>query len=171
MGSGIRVLLWLVVTVAVLVGAFFGLTRRFTVGLDTMAPTMKNGDHVAVFRFSDTVTNPTRKDVVVIYGIPSGCDAGAASYVVERIIGLPGETVTERKGEFSVEGKPLKETYVGRARRDHRSGSWHVPHDAYLVAGDNRRSPCATPALVMKKHVVGFVIFTYWPADRISIGS
>jgi len=165
------VLLALVVIAGVVVGAFFGLTRRFTVELSTMEPHLKNGDRVAVFRFSDSVTSPTRKDVVVTSAVPPGCDAGHVSYLAERVIGLPGETVTERGGQFSVVGKPLRESYVAAARRDRRSGSWHVPRNAYLVAGDNRRATCAAPYVVPKKNVVGFVIFTYWPSDRISIGS
>jgi signal peptidase I len=170
-GSGARVLLALVVIAGVIVGAFFGLTRRFTVELSTMEPHLKNGDRVAVFRFSDSVRSPTRRDVVVTSGVPSACDAGRVSYLVERVIGLPRETVTERDGKFSVDGKPLEETYVAASGRDHRSGNWRVPRNAYLVAGDNRRAPCAAPYLVAKKHVVGFVIFTFWPLDRISIGS
>jgi signal peptidase I len=135
-----------------------------------MEPKVKKGDEVAVFRLSDSVKNPGRKDVVVLSGrVSPGCDTGAA-YSVARVVGLAGETVREQNGLFSVDGKPLNEPYVKQARRDQRSGSWRVPKDSYLVVGDNRRSACAAPYVVPKKNVVGFVIFTYWPADRISIG-
>jgi signal peptidase I len=169
--TGIWVLVSLAVIVGVLAGAFFGLTRRFTAGSNAMEPEVKKGDHVAVFRFSDSVVPPTRKDVVVLSDRTTpGCSGGKGTYSVERIIGLPGETVTERSGLISIDGKALAESYVAAARRDRRSGTWHVPKGAYLVLGDNRRSPCASPYVVPKKNVVGFVIFTYWPTDRISVG-
>jgi signal peptidase I len=168
--TGLWVLIWLVVTIGVLAGAFFGLTRRFTVESKAMEPKVKKGDEVAVFRFSDSVTNPGRKDVVVLSGHSApGCDVNGA-YSVARVIGLPGETVRERNGLISIDGKPLEEPYVSEARRDRGAGTWHVPKKAYLVIGDNRRSACAAPKVVPKKNVVGFVIFTYWPADRISVG-
>lgn len=162
-------LLAVVVILGVLAGAFFGLTRRFTVESNAMAPTVKKGDRVAVFRFSDSVTSPGRKDIVVLSGrSSSGCGTNGVGYSVERVIGLPGETVREQDGLISIDGKPLQERYVEAANRDRRTATWHVPKQAYLVLGDNRRSPCASPYVVPKKKVVGFVIFTFWPADRIS---
>jgi signal peptidase I len=168
--TGVRVLVWVLVVIGILAGAFFGLTRRFTVESTAMEPKVKKGDEVAVFRFSDTVTNPERKEVVVYSGHPApGCDV-KGTYSVSRVIGLPRETVRERNGLISIDGKPLEEPYVAAARRDRGAGTWRVPEQAYLVIGDNRRSACAAPAVVPKKNVVGFVIFTYWPSDRISIG-
>jgi signal peptidase I len=170
----VRFGIWLLVVVVAIVGilaaAFFGLTRRFTVESKAMEPKMKKGDEVAVFRFSDSVTPPTRKDIVVLSDrVSPGCDV-RARYSVARVIGLPGETVTERQGAVSINGRPLEEAYVKPERRDRRSGAWHVPKDAYLVIGDNRRSACAAPYVVRKKNIVGFVIFTYWPYDRIAVG-
>jgi signal peptidase I len=163
-------LLFVVVLGAVAAGAFFGLTRRFSVQSRAMEPKVRKGDEVAVFRFSDSVTSPERKDVVVLSDrVSPGCGM-TGKYSVERVVGLSGETVVERDGLLSIDGKPLDEPYVAQARRDRRSGTWHVPQGAYLVAGDNRQTACATPYVVPKKNVVGFVIFTYWPSDRISIG-
>ncbi len=163
---GLRLLVFLVVTVGILVGAFFGLSRRFTVRSNAMEPALKSGDHVAVFRFQDTFRSPTRKDVVVItHTTPAACSAN-----VGRVIGLPGETITELDGLLSVNGKPLKEGYVEPARRDHRTRSWHVPSSTYLLLGDNRRSRCADEGLVPKRDVVGTVFMIYWPFDRFSIG-
>ncbi len=166
----LRLLVFLAVTVGILAAAFFGLTRRFTVPSSAMEPTVKKGDHVAVFRFEGALTSPGRKDVVVFSGRRETPACGSSSRDVERIIGLPGETVSDRDGVVSIDGKPLKEPYVKPARRDRRTGTWHVPRDAYLLLGDNRRSPCAAPATVRKRNVVGKVFLTYWPLDRVSIG-
>lgn len=165
-----RLLLFLLVTVGVLAAAFFGLTRRFTVPSAAMEPTVASGDHVAVFRFSDSFTSPHRKDIVVFTRTSALPGCGGGTKAVARIVGLPGETVSERDGVLSVDGTPLKEPYVRADRRDHATRAWHVPQDGYLVAGDNRRSPCAVPTAVPKKDVVGKVFLTFWPVDRISVG-
>lgn len=158
-----RLLVFLVVTVGILAAAFFGLTRRFTVPANAMAPTMKSGDRVAVLRWFST---PSRKDVVVFFASPRpGC--GTSRTNVERVIGLPGETVEERDGVVSVDGKVLTESYV--RLRDHGTNRWRVPRGSYLVMGDDRRARCNYRGTVPRKDVVGKVIFTYWPVDRISI--
>jgi signal peptidase I len=167
--SGIRLLVFVAVTVGILAAAFFGLTHRYTLHSDAMLPTLKPDDHVAVFRFQDTFRSPSRKDVVVVTR-PASVGCSGASHIVERIVGMPGETVSERNGFVSIDGKPLKEPYVQPARRERRTASWHVPKDAYLVLGDNRRSPCAAPVEVLKKDVAGTAFLAYWPVDRISIG-
>ena len=163
MRSGVRLLAFLAVTVGVLAAAFFGLTRRFAVPANAMDPTMKSGDHVAVFRWFST---PSRKDIVVFFATPQpGCGASRAQ--VERVIGLPGETVEERNGAVSVDGTPLTEGYV--KLRDHGTNRWRVPLGAYLVMGDDRRARCNYRGTVPKKDIVGKVLYTYWPVDRIAI--
>lgn len=158
-----RLIVFLAVTVGILAAAFFGLTRRFTVPTNAMAPTMKADDHVAVFRWFST---PSRKDIVVFFAAPkSGC--GRSRTHVERVIGLPGETVEERSGVVSVDGKQLTEGYV--KLRDRGTNRWHVPLGAYFVMGDDRRSRCNVFGSVPNKDVVGKVLYTFWPVDRIAI--
>jgi signal peptidase I len=158
-----RLLVFGVLTVGILAAAFFGLTRRFTVPANAMAPTMKSGDHVAVFRWFST---PSRKDIVVFFAVPQpGCGTSRAN--VERVIGLPGETVEERDGVVSVDGKNLTEGYV--KLRDHGTNRWRVPLGTYLVMGDDRRARCNYRGTVPKKDIVGRVLYTYWPTGQISI--
>jgi signal peptidase I len=164
----LRIGLVVVVTVGILVGAFFGLTNRYTEPNDAMEPTVKKGDHVAVFRFEDTFNSPSRTDIVVVKPQPTGA-CFSKSYVM-RVIGLPGETVTERNGSVEIDGTPLKESYV--KPKDRRNGvvrTLRVPSDSYLVLGDNRRSKCWAPGFVLKKNIAGTAFLTYWPLDRASI--
>lgn len=165
-----RLIVFAVVTVGILAAAFFGLTRHFTVSTNAMDPALESGDHVGVFRYSDAFTSPGRKDIVVLKPLALTNAACFRKDYVARIIGMPGETVVERAGVFSVDGKLLAEPYVSPARRDNHTFTWHVGQKSYLVAGDNRRSACAVPHGVPRKDVVGPVFFTYWPFDRISVG-
>ncbi len=164
----VRLLVVIVAAAAVLAAAFFGLSRQYTVRGAVMEPTLKSGDHVAVFRFSDWFYTPHRKDVVVFSKAPApGC--GTSHRYVERVLGLPGETVSDRNGVVSIDGKPLKEPYVRAGDRGSRTSAWHVPKGAYLVLGDNRRASCNFAVLVPKKAVIGKVFLTFWPVDRVSI--
>jgi signal peptidase I len=163
-----RLLTVAVVAAGLLAAALFGLTRQYTVRGTLMEPTLKSGDHVSVFRFSDWFSTPHRKDVVVFSKAPApGC--GTSHRYVERVLGLPGETVLDRNGVVSIDGKPLKEPYVRAGDRGSRSSAWHVPKGAYFVLGDNRRAACNFAGLVLKKDVIGKVFLTFWPVDRLSI--
>lgn len=67
------------------------------------------------------------------------CGLGEA---IERIVGLPGETVSEKHGVISIDGHRLTEPYVPARERDRLSGRWHVPKNAYFVMADLRSHSC-----------------------------
>jgi signal peptidase I len=167
-----RLVFVLVVAAGVLAAALFGLTRQYTVPGSWMEPTIKKGDHVAVFRFSDWFYTPHRKDIVIFSAPPRAARAcGAGGKNVERVIGLPGETVSEQTGRVSIDGKPLKEPYVKAGRRDTITAAWHVPRGTYFVMGDNRKASCDSRVwgTVPKKDIIGKVFLTFWPVDSVSI--
>jgi len=120
-----------------------------------------------VFRFSDWFYTPHRKDIVVLSKLPIRVCGSDRS--IDRVIGLPGETVSERDGVVSIDGKPLKEPYVKPGRRDQRTAIWHVPKGAYFVLGDDRRARCGFLGSVPKKDIIGKVFLTFWPVDSVSI--
>lgn len=61
---------------------------------------------------------------------------------VERVIGLAGDVVVERRGFFTVDGHPLVEPYVPPAERDRISGAWHMPPHSLFVLADDRNHSC-----------------------------
>ena len=111
-----------------------------------------------------------RGDVVVFDTPPAAAvRCGLAGKFVKRVIGLPGETVRERNGVVSVDGRRLSEPYVRAGDRDHESGSWHVSAGSYFVLGDNRAESCDSRAFgsVPKRDIVGRVFLVYWPPSRL----
>lgn len=84
-----------------------------------------------------------RRQDIVGFRLPararSFCGAGMA---LERVIGLPDERVTERRGIIYVNDQRLVEPYVPRRFRDTRSGSWNVPKRSYFVMADFRSHSC-----------------------------
>ena len=71
------------------------------------------------------------------------CAAGGTYIKRKRIVGLPGETVSERNGFVYVDGRKLRELYIRPARRDHLTRPpVAVPRNGYFVLGDNRGASC-----------------------------
>jgi signal peptidase I len=125
-------------------------------------------DRVLACRICLDVSSPSRGEIVVFRAPPRVAkQCGEAGTFVKRLIGLPGETVTERRGLVSVDGKPLKEPYV--RFRDTQSGTWHVPKGQYFFMGDNRAQSCDSRqwGSVPRGNLIGTVFFVYWPPNRI----
>ncbi len=133
-----------------------------------------SNDRVLVNRLAYDFGSPQRGQIVV-FTTPAAaarCAPGdGGSTFVKRLIGLPGDTVTERDGFVSVDGKPLHEGYVDPALRDHGSGTWHVPAGGYFFMGDDRIHSCDSRVwgTVPRHDLIGPVLLTYWPPDRISL--
>lgn len=62
--------------------------------------------------------------------------AGPEGPAIKRIIGLPGETVSERGGDLWIGGARIREPYV--ARVDATDGGPWPCGNGYLFMGDNR---------------------------------
>jgi len=121
-----------------------------------------------VYRFR----NPHRGDIVV-FSSPSEaarrCFGGGT--FVKRIVGLPGEVVSERNGYVYIDGRKLNEPYVRSDERDDMTRTWpRIPPGQYFVMGDNRADSCdsRTWGTVPRENMKGPVIATYWPPNRIS---
>jgi signal peptidase I len=111
-----------------------------------------------------------RGDVVVFDTPPAAVQrCQAAGKFVKRVIGLPGDTVRERKGIVSVDGRQLSEPYVPAGHRSGESGTWQVPAGSYFLLGDNRAESCDSRAFgaVPKRDIVGRVFLVYWPPSRL----
>jgi len=130
-------------------------------------------DRVIANRLAYDFGSPERGQVVVFKAPPaaSECGGGDAGTFVKRLIGLPGDQVTERDGTISIDGRKLSEPYVDPALRDHESGSWHVPPNEYFFLGDDRAHSCDSRmwGSVPRGNLIGPVLATYWPPGRISL--
>jgi signal peptidase I len=144
-----------------------------------------SSDRVLACRICLDFSNPSRNDVVV-FNTPkaalTACSEGGT--YVKRIIGLPGETVKETgKGFILIRGPnskkwvKLNEPFISAAARrtdtqmntEFLEHQWKVPPGDYFMMGDNRGYSCDSRRWgpVPRSNLIGTVVFTYWPPDRI----
>ena len=130
-------------------------------------------DRVVANRLAYDFGSPERGQIVVFRAPKSAAKCGgqeSGTTFVKRLIGLPGDLVSERQGYVYVNGRPLAERYVDLMLRDHDSGAWHVPAGRYFFLGDDRVHSCdsRTWGTVPRRNLIGPVVITYWPPNRIA---
>jgi signal peptidase I len=118
--------------------------------------------------------SPERGDIVVFKApglAKQRCEEGGT--FVKRIVGLPGERISERNGFVYVDGRRLAEPYVDPSHRDRVTRTWRrVPAHAYFVMGDNRANSCDSRewGTVPRGNLIGPVVARYWPFSRFGLG-
>jgi signal peptidase I len=129
-------------------------------------------DRVLVNRLAYRFESPKRGQVVVFTAPPEAkvrCSEGGT--YVKRLIGLPGDVVSERDGIVYVNDHVLPEPYLPASFRDQETETWpRVPPGRYFFMGDDRRHSCDSRdwGTVPRKNLIGPVLMTYWPPNRIS---
>jgi signal peptidase I len=176
-----------VVTIVVAVGAVLAIkawvVNPYRIPSSSMEPTLHCAtpgagclagisDRVLANRFIYHFRSPHRGEIVVFKTPPEAerCENGAGGETfVKRIIGLPGNTIRERRGVIFVNGQRLQENYVQPSERDQRSGVWHVGQGMYFMMGDNRVASCDSRdwGAVPRDNLIGPVFAVYWPPQRI----
>jgi signal peptidase I len=133
----------------------------------------KSSDRILAASIVYDFRAPARGDIVVFKApglAKTRCQEGGT--FVKRIVGLPGERISERRGFVYVDGRRLVEPYVDAFHRDHTTRVWpRVPQHAYFLMGDNRVDSCDSRewGTVPRSNMIGPVVATYWPFGRFGI--
>ncbi|MCI0710670.1 MAG: signal peptidase I [Chloroflexi bacterium] len=139
------------------------LVPRFLVEGTSMEPTFHNRERVVVSRIDYMLGRPQRGDVIVF-------NHAEDTYLIKRIVGLPGESIVLKDGKVFINDIWLEETYtegvcVSRSCKD---TTWLLGEDEYFVLGDNRSSSMDSHNFgpIKMSQIVGKVRMRYWPLDQ-----
>jgi signal peptidase I len=135
-------ILILVIEIALVIFGAFAIThygmKYFTVSDETMLPNLKMGDKILINQMSYHLHKVKRFDVVLIR--ESGAEHNF--YSLERVVGLPGETIQIKSGVLLINGKFKKEPQNFPKMKNSGLAKNKITLDAdeYFVLGDNRNS-------------------------------
>jgi signal peptidase I len=129
----------------------------------SMYPTVAHGTHG--FEMDTTayaLGSPQRGDIVIVRQRTKDRCPGNNTYTVGRIIGLPGETISARRGRVDITSKPVPEPWLPHARSSYTAafGPVLVPSNEYFVLGDNRAAGCDSRLYgpVPRPYILGKVV-------------
>lgn len=145
---------------------------RSLVDGQSMEPTFQHEDRLVISRMNYLLGKPDHGDIVVFNAIVPR-DAEMGIMLIKRVIGIPGDTVEIREQEIWLNGEQLDEPYIYEACSIMRcrNGIWQLGEDEYFVMGDNRNHSNDSRSFnaVPYDHIVGRVIFRYWPPNSIGL--
>jgi signal peptidase I len=163
---------WIVALAVIALVAIFlraSVVQPFSVSSSAMSPTLRAGTDVLVVK-SNLLMGPIEKGDIVVVHEPaaSSCNAGGdgSRDLVERVIGVPGQTIRSSGGHIDVNGRRLNEK--GWFNRSHgelgttKIAPTKIPQGRYFVMGDNRTNACDSRAFgpIAESSVVGKVVAT-----------
>ena len=152
---------------------FFVMFFNMEIPSESMEPTLQVGDRLLGWKLYLSIG---RGDVVVFWSDEEDM------YLIKRVIGLPGETVSLRDGYIYIDGEKLEEpwlpddvvgkTFNSTGGLDFDYGK--VPEKCYFLLGDNRMCSydCRffSNRFINSKEIKAKAIFRYYPFDRFSFG-
>jgi signal peptidase I len=139
----------------------------------TQGCTARLNDRVIVAKIVYRFRDPHRGEIAVFHAPAKAkqlCTEGGT--YLKRVIGIPGDRITERNGFIYVDGRKIDDHYVQSFNRDSVTKSWpRLGKDEYFMMGDNRIGSCDSRAWgpVARSAFIGPVVATYWPPTRWTI--
>ena len=133
-------LLVTVVTVGIMTtGVRAYAVQAYVVPSPSMTPTLQTGDRIIVDKLSSTIR---RGDIVVFHRAPGDHDP-RYPILVKRVIGLPGETISQRGPTIYVDGQPVAQPWLPPvtgicADPSPPVPTTTIPPGRYFVMGDCR---------------------------------
>lgn len=143
--------------------------QTYRVADTSMSPQLKPDQLVVVNKAAYLFSDPQRGDVVV-FDNPSN----VSQQLIERIIAIPGDTITITASTVAVNGVTLNEPYISVPSGQAQStaivptkklgpNQYWVMNDSRLTANDSR-----TFRELPRSNIVGKAVLIFWPLSQIS---
>lgn len=129
-----------------------------------MQPGFTADQYVMVNKSAYLFRNIERGDVVVFHD-----PHDTAQDFIERVIGLPGDTIQIDSTTIKVNGVVLNEHAYISVPTNPIANTWKVAPNQYFVLNDNRQiaDDSRTWGFVPKDYIIGKAVLVYWPLNHL----
>lgn len=135
----------------------------------SMEPTLREEERLFIDKLVYWFADPQQGEIVILKD-PSK-DAGRKSFLVKRVVAVPGDTVEVRDQVLIVNDQPLNEGYTDTLIEDGDMEEMKLGDGQYFVMGDNRHAGRSKDSRyfgsVSEELIVGRAEFVFWPVGRI----
>ena len=146
----------IIILVVIIIRSFIATPIRVNGG--SMDDTLKNGETMILNKIGMTIKGIKRWDIVVI--------KKDDTYLIKRVIGLPGETVKYEGGKLYIDEKEVIDKYSLTRTDDFEE--FKAGDDEYFVMGDNRyiSQDSRIIGFINKKEIKGKTNIILFPIER-----
>lgn len=148
-----------IILVVVLIRTF--LVTPIKVNGTSMIETLQHGDTMILNKISMRIRSIKRFEIVVI--------KTSDSYLIKRVIGLPGESIEYKDGKLYINDKEYKDPYYKDNTLDFEKVE--IPKGYYFVMGDNRGDSIDSRIIgpIKKEDILGTTKLIIFPISDIGI--
>jgi signal peptidase I len=139
---------------------------------ESMLPTLKIGDRLIVDKFFYEIhgIKDIQRGDIVVFDPPPAANSKNDIPFIKRVIGLPGETLSIKKGVVYINGEPLDEPYLS----EKPAGAFKpfvIPDGTVFLMGDNRNNSHDSRfwGPLPLQNIIGVAEFRYYPFNEIGI--
>ena len=171
-----RLINWGIIILVALGVAFVVRTwvfETFYIPSGSMEPTLMIGDRILVDKLSFQLGGHISTGDIVVFRRPphESVIPHSIKYLVKRVIGLPGETISSHGGQVYINGRLLHEPFLPKGTITTGITTQKIPPGHYFVMGDNREDSEDSGFFgpISSSLIVGKVVARIWPLGAFKI--
>lgn len=144
--------------------------QTFLIPDASMRPALHTGQLIVVNKASYIFGAPARGDVIVFY---DPTDTTLKNELVERVVAIPGDTLTVTPDSVIVDGKTLNEPYItvpdGGSENPKIVPQMTLGPNQYFVLNDSRiaSNDSRTFGPISRGNIVGKAVLIFWPLNQL----
>lgn len=133
----------------------------------SMEPTLKVDDRVLVHKKAYESAFPQRGDIILFNPTKELREQNFNGPFIQRVVGLPGETIAIKNGKVYIDNQPIKEDFCNEPRK-YIIEPTQIPEHAYYVLGDNCNNSYDSKywGYLSEDLIIGKAVSIFFPPSR-----